>query len=238
LELNLFGSGRVPNEDFRTDLASLARLSNKNLTVLQRWFSESREFGTMDWQDYQEAFRRTDLTIEAFEGHVSLVQLVLNRWQAEKLGLAEVAADFGKLGLSPAAVRKLTKFFATLEKAGERVYLASIRNFHETAALPTIDDVNIICELRPLFGDPAYEGRPMGRDYDKLLGFAELVLLEIVGSGPGDDLVRSTYQLAERDLDLLLEGLNRAKRQLEIMKAWKNKAEKSTVARKEDRSDG
>jgi hypothetical protein len=94
-------------------------------------------------------------------------------------------------------------------------------------ALPTIDDINVVCELRPLFGDPAYEASPMGADYDKLLGFTEVVLLEIVGSNSNGGEFHSTYQMTEREFDHLLEGLRRARRQFEIMKNWKETFEKS-----------
>jgi len=229
LDFHLFRSGTWPSKDFEADLENLARLPQRDLDRLRNWFVTTRTFTSLDWPDYAEGVKKSDLSVEEFEKHVSVIQYVLNRWNAEKLSVAQVTSDLPKFGLKPRAVSKLAKLFGSLEKVGRRVYLDSIRSFHENVALPTIDDINVVCELRPLFGDPAYEAPPMGAEYDKLFGFTEVMLLEIVASDSRGGETSATYQLTERDFDNLLQGLTRARRQFEVMKTWKAQADKITM---------
>ncbi len=193
-------------------------------------------FTNLDWPDYAQAVKGSALSVEDFERHVSVIQFVLNRWNAEKLNIRQVTADLHKLDLKPAGLRRVVDLFASLEDVGKRVFMDSIRNFYETVALPTIDDMNAICELRPLFGDPAYEARPMGNDYDKLLGFTEVILLEIAGSNAHGEEFHSTYQMSEREFDHLIEGLMRARQQFEAMKKWKESVGETKSKRRAVRS--
>ena len=128
MDLHLFRSGTWPSEDFRADLKSLAALRSKDLDLLRGWFLHTPTFTGLDWPDYAEAVKKSDLSVEEFEKHVSVIQYVLNRWNAEKLSLRQVTADLQKFDLKPFGVRKLVSLFAELEGVGKRVFLDSIRS--------------------------------------------------------------------------------------------------------------
>lgn len=222
MSLNLFPSGSWPSEEFRANLQQLAELNNEDLNFVRDWFLNSKGFGTLDWPDFAEVQSRSGFSVEDFERTVSIVQYLLTRWKAERLSVESVIADLKTFGIEAESLEKLRTFLQSLEDVGERVYLDTVRRFHENAGLSTIDDVNVVCDLRPLFKDPAYEARPMGNSYDTMLGFTVVYILEIVTSGVDDQKQRCSFQLSEGDFDHLLEGLTRAKQQFQILKSWKD----------------
>jgi hypothetical protein len=84
--------------------------------------------------------------------------------------------------------------------------------------LPTIDDLNLVWDIRPIFEEPAFAPEPSAQGYEKLVSTTSLLILEISATREDGQGESKTYQLSEDDFDRLFESLKKARRQLEIIK--------------------
>jgi hypothetical protein len=91
---------------------------------------------------------------------------------------------------------------------------------HENAVLPTLEDVNVVCDLRPVFEDTVYpipEASPVR--HTRLLGYSYLVLMELFTEDFGGRTQRLGFQMNEATLADFQAALQRAREQLDILKA-------------------
>jgi hypothetical protein len=113
---------------------------------------------------------------------------------------------------------KLVRFFSTLESVKGKVHKSLLKNVYEKIGLPTVDDMNIVWDLRPVFEELAYVTGPETDRCESLVGSVYVLLLEISASRADGKQESQTYQFSERDFDRFFGALTRAKRQLESFK--------------------
>jgi hypothetical protein len=92
-----------------------------------------------------------------------------------------------------------------------------MRFVHENAVLPTLEDVDFVCDIRPVFESHVY---PPGEDSDhtKLLGFSYMVLMTLSGDDIQGQTRKISFQLTEAALSDFQAALKQASEQLDILK--------------------
>lgn len=219
MQLRLFPSGGWPTEEFKRDLKALLSLDPSQLDRLSDWFKRSRKFIPLDWTEVSTVARDMALDPEEFDRIMKIARWLLNLWTAQELSLDDVLADLRSLGYDEDTVQKTAVFLGGLQEVRARVHRDVLKNIWESLAIPTVDDVNITCDARPIFQDYAYAETPRGETFQNLLGFSYVVILEFIASRSDDKSESTTFQFSEEDFAKLLDGLNKAKKQLEILKA-------------------
>jgi hypothetical protein len=96
------------------------------------------------------------------------------------LQLPEIQRDLLLLNCPRERIERLGSLLERLRPARDRVYRDYMRFDHENAVLPTLEDINVVCDLRPVFEDTVYpipEALPVR--HTKLLGYSYMVLMEV-----------------------------------------------------------
>jgi hypothetical protein len=201
-------------------LEFLVRLPESDLKVVEDWFATTKRFTSLEWSDYADAVSKTELDVDQFEQCVSILVYILSRSVAEGLKLEDIIHDFEELGFDPDLRPTLQRILEGLLPIGPKVHADRLQRFYEQAGLPTVDDVNIVCDLRPVFADLAYQAPPLGARYSEVVGFTHVVIMEITTSGAEsyDPVQKISFQLSEREFERLSEGFDRAKKQLSVLK--------------------
>ena len=218
MELKLFAGG-VPSEDFQKDLARFLDLDEIARAALRGWFQSAESFTPVDSQWIQKIADDSGLNLETANRMFQFVRFVLKQWSAQEISTEDILADIQSLGHGPERLEETRAFLNALSDVKGKVRSSLLRASYERIGLPTVDDVNIACDVRPMFAEWVYPPSVKGDGYQKLVGSTCVVVLEIVASRIGEKTRGTSFQLTEKDLEKLLEGLTRAKKQLEIVKS-------------------
>jgi hypothetical protein len=217
VKTRLFGTGGIDDE-VKADLDNLAGLPQKDIDHLGRWLSETRTPIPFAWSDIGELIEGTSLNPKTANRALTLLRYLLTNWRTFGLTIDDVKSDIGSLAYKEADAKKILGLLEKLEPSKELIYKSALKNSYEVTALPTVDDINAVWDLRPMFAEFAYDAEPIGSAYEELVGSTYVFLLEILASREDRKKESVTYQLSEDDFDRLLETLNRARKQLEIIK--------------------
>jgi hypothetical protein len=86
--------------------------------------------------------------------------------------------------------------------------------------LPTLEDIDIVCDLRPVFEDYVY---PLAQtetiQHKRLLGFTYMVLADLQTEDHMGKKHRLAFQMTEHSLRDLEAAIKRAHEQLDILKS-------------------
>lgn len=217
MDFRLFGAGGPPKA-FLEDLRALLSLDEHQLAILSQWVNDSPNLSPTTWSELGELPSGIQRTSQQTNRVVYAVRFVLSNWSAKKLTIEDISRDLKLAGFDEGECEQARKFFATVSEAKEKAHRNVLRRIYEQMALPTIDDINITWDLRPIFEDVPYKENPEANGYDNLLGNVYLLLLEISASRADGKPESQTYQFTEDEFERLLVALNRAKRQLEVFK--------------------
>lgn len=139
------------------------------------------------------------------------------------LQLPEIQRDLLLLNCPRERIERLGSLLERLRPARDRVYRDYMRFDHENAVLPTLEDINVVCDLRPVFEDTVYpipEALPVR--HTKLLGYSYMVLMEVFTEDFGGRKQRLGFQMNEAQLADFQAAIQRAREQLDILKASTN----------------
>lgn len=218
MEYKIFGPGQQPPDDFKGDLAALCRLDDNQRNALAEWFLSAR--GYDPWTpELPRAIAMSTLLPEQFRQSAILVRGLLWAWQRYSLDLADIERDFLLIGCGTEEMRVALALLERLSSIKERVWIDELKGYQELAGLPTVDDVNMVWNARPVFGGYAYSpGDSDEATYKKLFGLVYLVTLEIKTSDTSGQKQRIAFQMTEEGFEQLLVGMKRAQEQLGILK--------------------
>jgi hypothetical protein len=214
----VFGSGGI-EEQARKDIDELLSLPQKAVDYIARWIIESKNPIPFTWSDIQQIVEGTSLEPRVVDRVLILLRHLLSNWRIYGLTLDEIKGDLSAFGYTQEQVNRLGDLLAQLQDAKERVYRAGLKRSFEITAVPTIDDVNIVWDLRPVFEEFAYETEPRNNSYENLVTNTYVLLFEILASREdGDNKESATFQLSEDDFERLFRAFEKARRQLEVIK--------------------
>jgi len=221
LHLKLFGAGG-PTEAFKRDFGILAGMDSQELDALVAWFegvSNTVDLFAPPDSELVSLSARFRLEPEEVGRVIELVRFVLHNWKELDLSLEEIEADLSSLGYSESASARFTQFLGRLQGTRDRVYLAGLRRVYEASGLPTIDDVSLLWDIRPVFSEFSYSFEPKREALVQLLDYTYLLIMEVQASRLDGKSETMSYQLSEEEFLRLLAALERASEQLQALKA-------------------
>jgi hypothetical protein len=135
--------------------------------------------------------------------------------------LAELQRDLLVAGLSAQEVDRLSELLKRLEPLKQSVYTDYMRFEHENAVLPTLEDIDVVCDVRPIFEDYVYPipATRSGPSHTKLLGFSYVIMMELFAEDIEGISHRLSFQMTEDRVADFQAALQRASEQLNILKA-------------------
>lgn len=217
MKTRLFGSGGIEDVT-RQDLSLLIGLPPADVERFITWLSEPSRPIPYTWSEVDQLAEGTTLDVRGANRVLVLLRFLLTNWRASDLSEGDIRADLRAVGYEEADVEKVASFLLKLEGARERVYRAYVKRAHEVRGLPTIDDVNMFWDIRPVFESSAYDTEPESKAYESLVGRTHVLILEVISS-PETGVQKSlAYQLSEDDFERLSQAFERAKRQLDVVK--------------------
>jgi hypothetical protein len=218
MEFKMFPADSVP-ASLKDDLVAFVNLGDADRRVIEDWLK-----GVGGAKDDSERFRScvrlSGLLPDDFARVAGAVRFVLEAWYRQRIELKDVLADLVLLGLEAAQVEQIERVFRRLE--GSRVALshAGMFDFVQAVGLPSVEDINIICECRPVFGGHAYppSSTPDRDRYTTIVGIMPLVIFEVRTNDYTNRQRRTAFQLTEQEFVKLRDSMTRAMEQLEVMK--------------------
>ena len=161
---------------------------------------------------------------QQFISSVDSIRYILEAWHQYQLQVSDIQRDLLLLGFEPEKIELFGKFLEPLNSVKARVFERYVRDIQENAVLPTLEDVNIVCDARAIFEDYPYPipERTKMR-HTRLLGFQPMLLMEIFTEDSVGRKQRFSFQMTERRFDELCDSLKRAGDQLNVFKAKTDK---------------
>ena len=217
MEFKLFGPGGSPSSHFQRDLKTLLDLDDEAWGMLADWFLTTTDF---DSEQASPALAASALLPVQFNQSADVLKYILESWYMYGLQLPEIQRDLLLLNCPRDRIERLGSLLERLRPVRDRVYREYMRFDHENAVLPTLEDVDVVCDLRPVFEDtvfPIPEAKLVR--HTKLLGYSYMVLADLSTEDPDGRKRRMAFQMTEATLADLQTTLQRAKEQLDILKA-------------------
>lgn len=218
MELKMFGPGGTPEEQFEKDLKTLFAVDPIGWELLGNWFVTTDSFDPEEALS-SPAIIASTLVPEQFTASVSAVKYLLEAWHLYGLELADIQRDLMVLGYPADQVERLGVLLAPLARVKRTVYAEFMRFGHETAVLPTLEDIDVVCDVRPIFEDYVYPIPQRTRtSHTKLLGFSYMVLMELAAEDFEGRSHKLSFQMTEDTLADFKAALQRVSDQLDILK--------------------
>lgn len=219
MEYRIFGAEQRPPDDFKDDLLAFLHLDDEQRAVIAKWFLSTRSF-ELDAPSLPPSIAASTLLPDQFKQTAGVIRRLLDLWQRYNLVLEDIERDLLLLGFGPDDLSILSPFLVLLSPIKERVWVDIEESLQHGIGLPTIDDVNIVWNARPLFGGPTYFYCTADGDapYTKFYGLTYMATLELISSDLYGRKQRTAIQLNEETFQRLLRGMKRAGEQLDILK--------------------
>jgi len=218
VEYKIFGPSQRPSDDFKGDLEAFFRLDDQQRDAIANWFLSARSY-KLYTPEVPPIIAASTLLPEQFWQTADVVRQLLDSWQRYGLELLDIERDLLLLGFGQEQLGILSSLLVRLASIKERVWLDNLEGFQHLVGLPTIDDVNIVWNARPLFGgDPYYYAVDGDDAYRRLFGLTYLATVEIITSDNYGQKQRTAIQLNEEGFERLLLAMKRASEQLGILK--------------------
>jgi hypothetical protein len=152
---------------------------------------------------------------------IPVVRFLLSGWSRAGFNLDQVLEDLKRAGVSEERVKRSRHLLAPLEGAKERFLFESLKSRAEMVGGPTVDDLDLIWDVRPIFDSSLYTSDSDEEDGAEWVGLTYVLLMEISASRRDGQQESTTLQLSEREFNELETAIFRARRQLEVLKGKK-----------------
>lgn len=216
MEYKIFGQGGTPSEEFREQLARFLKLDESQRRTIGEIFL-GRDFDPYD-PTVPSAVAASSLLPEQFSDASDVVGFLLSSWRENDLQLSDIERDLLLLGCSQPEIEAMISFLNTLSPIRESVLAKKYMRIQRLDGLPTVDNLNVICDARAVFG-----GFPEGierhdNSYKTLLGLVPIVIMEIICSDNYGRRERTAVQMTEDQFERLRTILAQAHEQLTILR--------------------
>lgn len=213
-------SSGVPSDRFRRTLSKLLALPHEQSLRLVNWLATSENPLPTNAKELARLSEATGIEDRDLNDIFSAVSFVMVGWRRNELTLDEVLVDLATLGLTEDDLERAKEIFSKLEVTKEQFFAVTMRRTFEKNGLPTIDDLNFIWDLRPIFGRTVY---PVDDGADENVGdwisHTYILLFEMIYSGSRTEEQSLSVQMSEKDFDNLERAISRARKQLESLKS-------------------
>jgi hypothetical protein len=219
MELRVLGADGPP-DDFADNVKTLLAADQPAWETLAKWFLTTDSFD-VDAAVGSPVIAASSLLPGQYRKCAGGLEYLLEAWYVSGLQLSDLQHDLLVIGLSANQVDRLSTLLQRLEPVKARVYTELMRFEHENAVLPTLEDIDVVCDMRPIFEDYVYHPTPEKRavSHKKLLGFSYMVLMELLTEDIEGKTQKMSCQMTEDILGDFQAALRRAAEQLDILKA-------------------
>ena len=145
----------LPSHHFQKGLKILFDLGDEAWDVLAKWFLTTTDFD-IEQAASSAAIASSKLLPEQFSESADALKYILEGWYMHGLQVPEIQRDLLLLNCPRERIERLGSLLQRLAPARDRVYRDYMRFDHENAVLPTLEDINVVCDLRPVFEDLVY----------------------------------------------------------------------------------
>ena len=219
MELKIFGPGSYPSGRFKKGLDVLFDLDQDAWEVIANWFSTTESLDVQEGASAP-AVLASPLTPNQFIESAEVLQYILEAWYLRGLNLNEIQSDLMVLGYASGQIGRLGELLNRLSAVQKRAFTHYMRTEYESSILPTLEDIDVACDLRPIFEGYVYPiPEKDGARHTKLLGFGYHVLIELKTEDSKGGTHRFAFQVTEKTLGDMQLSLKRAAEQLDILKA-------------------
>jgi len=218
MELKVFGANGPPDE-FADDLKTLLTLDSSNWEIVGKWFLTTESFDIEDAIS-SPVIAASSLLPDQFRQCAGALQYLLESWARVRHSVPDLQRDVLVLGVDTREIDRLGVLLERLGPVRQRVYADSMRYQHENAVLPTLEDIDVVCDVRPIFEDYVYPiPQKSTLSHTKLLGFSYMVLVELLAADLDGNAHTLSFQMTEDTLADFRVALQRASEQLDILRA-------------------
>lgn len=226
MEYKIFGPGGTPSIEIRDQLKEFLKLDEAQRKIVRDAFlSDDFEYS---WREpLPEAVAASSLLPEQFTGAVELIRSLLYAWREYNLQLADIERDFLLLGCSERDISVLVGFLHALAGLKDSIWTKRLKSIQQLDGLPTIDNLNIICDARAVFGGFPEGAEHVNPSYKTLLDLQPMVIMEIISSDNYGNRQRTGVQMNEEQFEAFQRIVGRAQEQFATLK---KRIEKSSDA--------
>ncbi len=213
-------AGGIPTEKLEEDLKSLLDTPTDRLDRIAAWLLDSGNPVPTGVADLSRMATAVEVDERSLREHLNLLRYILSTWRKQGFVLDNIREDLQQLAFDPDVIEKGLAFFAKVEPLKEQFFAIMLRGVAEFTGLPTIDDISLTWDLRPLFASQAYS--PGDIDDESLIEWVShtnLLIMEISASTKSGKNQGLTIQLTESEFDDLEKSLARARKQLDFLKS-------------------
>ena len=194
-------------------------LHDREWDVIAKWLVKTDSFDPDD-EVSSPLIAASSLAPVQFIESVEVLRFILEAWSIHGLDVPQIQRDLMLLDCPGDQIERLGVLLQRLSPVRDRAYKYYMRSVSENAVLPMLEDINVVCDLRPIFGDYVYPPpQPHSAQHTKLLGFTHVILVELVTEEGSGRNRRIAFQMTQDTLEDLEVALRRAHEQLDILKA-------------------
>jgi len=216
--MKLFGGGRATSSQFADDLRLLLNLDSQKRAGFARLFQDMPNLYPNSTADLAPLASELQMDRNELGRMIAMTRFVLHRWSISDLSEADLRTDFLETKFEESESEVLVEFFRSVAGTRDKVRRAALKRAYEQLGLPTVDDINLVWDIRPMFEEAAYTLSPKANEYETLVGKAYVLLFEVSASRTDGLKESKTFQLTEDDFERLFIAFQRVRRQLEIVK--------------------
>jgi len=218
MELRVLGVDGPP-DDFADNIKTLLSVDEPAWEMLVKWFLTTDSFD-VDEAIASPVVAASSLLPSQYRKCAGALEYLLETWHASGLQLSDLQRDLLVWGLSTAEVDRLSALLERLEHAKRRVHTNAMRFGHENAVLPTLEEIYVVCDIRPVFEDYVHPiPERGGLSHTKVLGFSYMVLMELLTEDLEGRTHKMSFQMTEDMLADFQAALQRIGDQLDVLKA-------------------
>jgi hypothetical protein len=205
------------DDSLKNDLELLLGLTDQQRSALISWLRKNGGHAQLSWAELNSLSHRLERDSGEVARAVFFARFVLSNWESSNLGIEDLKADFKNLEVSENDLPKAAAFFSELSEVRKAVQAGYLEGIYEKLGLPTIDDINLIWDLRPVFKEFAYSSDESD-DYAQLLRHSFILIIEIISTKTDGNNETASYQLSVAEFENFVQGIERARAQLAALK--------------------
>jgi hypothetical protein len=206
------------DDSLRQGLDELLELEDVHLAKLAASLANPDPAFPDSLAEWKQLRSETELDLQILSRVVPVIRYLLSAWQATGFSLEGVLADLKVSGVPEAKADRCRLLLAPLERAKDKFFVQSLKNRVELMGGPTLDNLNLIWDLRPLFYPSAFPVDSSDDDGTEWVGHTFLLQMEISASRRDGQQESTTLQLSVRDFERFERAMVRARQQLDVLR--------------------
>ncbi len=207
------------DESLKRDLGLLLGWTDQQRSTIISWLRKTGGHSQVSWAELNSLSRMLGLDSGEVSRVVFFARFVLSNWESSNLGIEELKADFRSLEVSETELSEVAAFFSELNDVRKAVQAGYLEGIYENLGLPTIDDINLIWDIRPVFKEFAYlqgenKDKNENEDYTKVLRHSFMLIMELISTRTDGNNETATFQFSVAEFENFVQGIQKAQKQL------------------------